>query len=186
MVLVPSTMVPLGSNLPRFEALDVTTGSLFATASLEDEKPILVIFLCRHCPYVIHVQKELATIGREYVTRGVAIVAISSNDVDKYPEDSPDSLREMASDLGFVFPVCYDDTQEVARAFHAACTPDVFLYDANRRLVYRGQLDDSRPGNNIPVTGSDLRSALDAVLSGTEVSLNQKPNYGCNIKWKPQ
>ncbi|MBV9156308.1 MAG: thioredoxin family protein, partial [Acidobacteriaceae bacterium] len=140
--------------------------------------------ICRHCPFVKHVQKELAQIGKDYADQSVGVVAISSNDATAYPDDAPSSLREMALELGFTFPFLYDESQEVARAYHAACTPDFFLFDAGRRLVYRGQLDDSRPGNGVPVTGRDLRTALDALLNDRPIDENQKPSIGCNIKWR--
>ena len=143
------------------------------------------MFICKHCPYVIHVQDELARIGRDYGDRDAGIVAISSNDADNYPDDSPDQLRSMTQDLGFSFPFCYDESQQTAKDYTAACTPDFFLFDAQRRLVYRGQLDDGRPGNDSPVDGKDLRAALDQVLAGVEPDPLQKPSIGCNIKWKP-
>ena len=144
------------------------------------------MFICRHCPYVVHVRQELAKLGVDYADKSVGIVAISSNDAEAYPEDSPESLEQMALELGFRFPFLYDESQDVARAYDAACTPDFFLFDAGRKLVYRGQLDGSRPGNSIPVTGRDLRAAIDAVLADQPVNPNQKPSLGCNIKWKPR
>jgi thiol-disulfide isomerase/thioredoxin len=144
------------------------------------------MFICRHCPFVKHVQQELARLGNEYSRRGVGVVAISSNDISVQPGDAPDSLKDMADELGFTFPFCYDERQDVAKAYNAACTPDFFVFDRERTLVYRGQLDDSRPGNEKPVTGADLRAALDAVLAGRPVDQNQHPSIGCNIKWKPQ
>lgn len=142
------------------------------------------MFICRHCPFVKHVQHELAQLGKDYAQKPLGIVAISSNDADSYPDDAPDSLREMAVDLDFNFPFCYDETQDVARAYSATCTPDFFLFDQNRRLAYRGQLDDSRPSSGIPVTGRDLRAAVDALLSNRAVDSHQKPSIGCNIKWR--
>ena len=183
MARTESTMLDLGTPAPAFTLPDVVSGKPVSLDAL-DKKPLLVMFICRHCPYVKHVQNELARLGRDYAGQSLAIVAISSNDARAYPDDAPDSLREMASELGFNFPFCYDESQEVARAYGAACTPDFFLYDSARRLVYRGQLDDSRPGNGIPVTGRDLRQAIDAVLGGRPVNANQKPSIGCNIKWK--
>jgi len=186
MALTPSTMLlELGTPAPPFELPDVVTGQKISLDTFAGKKALLVMFICRHCPYVVHVREELARLGRDYANKSVGIVAISSNDAEAYPEDSPESLKEMALELGFNFPLCYDETQEVAKAYTAACTPDFFLFDENRRLVYRGQLDDSRPGNGIPVTGKDLRAAIDAVLEGREVSKDQKPSLGCNIKWKP-
>jgi thiol-disulfide isomerase/thioredoxin len=146
--------------------------------------PILVVFICRHCPYVIHIKSELARIGRDYAGR-VAIIAISSNDAGSVPDDSPEKLKEMAEELGFNFPLCYDETQDVATSFTAACTPDIFLFDKNHRLAYRGQIDSSRPGNNFPVDGRDLRAAMDALLNGASPTADQRPATGCNIKWKP-
>lgn len=184
MALTESTMKELGSALPRFSLPDVVSGRTVSPDDYADHKALLVMFLCRHCPYVKHVEHELARIGRDYAHKPLGIIAISSNDAAAYPDDAPESLKEQARQLGFAFPYCYDESQEVARAFQAACTPDFFLYDADRQLVYRGQLDDSRPGNGKPVTGGDLRAAIDAVLGGGNVSQDQKPSAGCNIKWK--
>ena len=142
------------------------------------------MFICNHCPFVKHIQTELVNLGREYPPKGISIIAISSNDVSDYPEDSPDKMKQRAKSLGYTFPYLYDETQEVARSYDAACTPDFFVFDQDLLCVYRGQLDDSRPGNNIPVTGKDLRSALDAILSGHKVNPDQRPSVGCNIKWK--
>jgi hypothetical protein len=147
-------------------------------------KGLLVLFICRHCPFVKHIQQELGQLGRDYEGKGVGIVAISSNDATDYAEDSPDSLAEQARQAGFTFPYLYDETQQVGRAYHATCTPDFFLFDSGHKLIYRGQFDDSRPGNDIPVTGNDLRAALDAVIAGQPVNPDQKPSIGCNIKWK--
>ncbi len=184
MVLTPSTMVEIGAKAPEFSLPDVTSGHAVSLGNFKDKKALLVMFICRHCPYVQHVQSELARLGRDHAREDIGIVAISSNDAANYPEDRPESLREMAKELGFTFLYCYDETQDVARAYHAACTPDFFLYDAHRRLVYRGQLDDSRPGNGKPITGQDLRTAIDAVLSDGPILKDQKPSIGCNIKWK--
>ena len=184
MALTESVMKELGTPLPAFSLPDVVTGRLVSPADYADRKALLVMFICRHCPYVKHVEQELAKIGRDYQGKSVGIIAISSNDAESYPEDAPESLKEQALKLGFVFPYCYDESQEVARAFQAACTPDFFLYDADRKLVYRGQLDDSRPGNGKPVTGRDLRAAIYAVLEGRPVPVDQRPSAGCNIKWK--
>jgi peroxiredoxin len=179
-------MLPLGTPAPDFSLPDVVTGQTISLSTFADKPALLVMFICQHCPYVKHVQEELARIGRDYKDRGVGIVAISANDVEKYPEDSPENLKKMAETLGFTFPFCYDESQEVAKAFSAACTPDFFLFDADRKLVYRGQLDDSRPGlPDVPVTGKDLRAALDNLLAGKPIDPNQKPSLGCNIKWKP-
>ncbi len=179
-----STMLPLGTAAPGFELPDVVSGETIRLDRFQDKKALLIMFICRHCPFVKHVQQELAALGRDYAGQPLGIVAISSNDVDASPDDAPDSLREMASELGFNFPFCYDERQETARAYDAACTPDFFVFDANRKLVYRGQLDGSRPGNGIPVTGRDLRAAIDSVLNDRPVDANQKPSIGCNIKWR--
>ena len=185
MALTESVMKELGSPLPSFALPDVVSGRMVSPEDYADRKALLVMFICRHCPYVKHVEQELARIGRDYADKPVGIIAISSNDAANYPDDAPESLKEQALQLGFNFPYCYDESQDVARAFDAACTPDFFLYDEQRRLVYRGQLDDSRPGNGKPVTGRDLRAAIDAVLEGRPVSKDQRPSAGCNIKWKP-
>ena len=180
-----SAMLPLGTAAPPFSLHDVVSGQSYSLDSFSDKNPILIMFICRHCPYVVHVQEELARIGRDYRDRGLGIIAISSNDPVGYPDDAPPKLKEMALRLGFTFPFCHDDTQEVAKAYHAACTPDFYLFDRDRRLVYRGQLDDSRPGNNKLVTGRDLRAAIQAVLAGKSTDGNQRPSIGCSIKWKP-
>ena len=184
MVLTPSTMLKLGTKAPDFALPDVVTGKTIGLDTFSESKALLVIFLCRHCPYVQHVREELARLGRDYSGRSVALVAISANDAVNYPDDRPESLKEFAVELGLNYPLCYDESQNTAKAFTAACTPDFFLYDNSRKLVYRGQLDDSRPGNNNPVTGRDVRAALDAVLAGNLVSSQQKPSLGCNIKWR--
>lgn len=181
---MPSTMLPLGTPASAFELRDVVNGQTYSLDSFADKAALLVMFICRHCPYVVHVQEELARIGRDYKDTGLGMIAISSNDPVGYPDDAPPKLKEMALRLGFTFPFCHDETQEVAKAYHAACTPDFYLFDRDRRLVYRGQLDDSRPGNNKPVTGRDLRSAVQAVLAGKPVDGNQRPSIGCSIKWK--
>ena len=180
-----STMLALGTQAPDFDLPDVTTGRRVRMSDLADRTALLVMFICRHCPYVGHVRSGLAELGRDYAAADVAIVAIGSNDADEYPADRPESLAEEAAEAGYAFPYLYDETQEVAKAYTAACTPDFFLFDADRRLVYRGQLDDSRPGNGVPVTGSDLRAAIDAVLSDRPVGQDQRPSVGCSIKWRP-
>ena len=185
MALTPSTMLALGTQAPDFSLPEVVTGRMVSLKDFSDKKAFLVLFICRHCPYVQHVKQGLASLGRDYANKEIAIVAMSSNDAKNYPEDTPDKLKEMAKELKFTFPFCYDETQETAKAYLAACTPDFFLFDQNRRLVYRGQFDDSRPGNNKPVTGKDLREAIDNVLAGRKVNPDQKPSIGCNIKWKP-
>ena len=184
MALTPSTMLALGTKAPDFDLPDVVSGKTISLAACAGKRALLVMFICRHCPYVQHVKEGLARLGRDYATQDIGIVAISANDVANYPDDAPDKLAAMAKELGFTFPLCYDESQETAKAYTAACTPDFFLFDAGRALVYRGQLDDSRPGNNKPVTGKDLRAAIDAVLGGRPVSPNQQPSIGCNIKWK--
>ena len=184
MVKTLSTMLELGTLAPDFNLPDVVSGRAISLASFGDEKAVLVMFICRHCPFVKHVQDELARLGADYRGRGVGIVAISSNDAAGYPDDAPERLKQMAEELGFTFPFCFDETQEVAKAYTAACTPDFFLFDEARTLVYRGQLDDSRPDSGKPVTGRDLRAAIDAVLSDRPVGADQRPSIGCNIKWK--
>jgi len=184
MALTPSTMLALGTEAPDFSLADVVSGKTVSLETFAKKKALLVMFICRHCPYVQHIKEELAKIGKEYASKDVGIVAISSNDAKNYPDDAPNRLKEMAVELEFGFPYCYDETQQVAKAYAAACTPDFFLFNRERKLVYRGQLDDSRPGNGKPVTGMDLRKAMDAVLSDKPLSSNQKPSVGCNIKWK--
>ncbi len=177
-------MLPLKTEAPDFQLPDVVSGKTVSLADFRSKDALLVMFICRHCPFVKHVQQELARIGEDYAQQSLGIVAISSNDAQANPDDAPESLREMASELGFTFPYCFDETQGVARAYNAACTPDFYLFGKDRRLVYRGQLDESRPGNDVPVTGKDLRAAIDAVLQGRPVSDQQKPSIGCNIKWR--
>jgi peroxiredoxin len=184
MALTPSTMLELGTKAPDFSLPD-TEGNTVSLSDFKDAPSLLVIFLCNHCPYVKHVRHELAKLGREYQGKGLAVVGISSNDVATHPDDSPERMRQEKAEVGYTFPYLYDETQDVAKAYQAACTPDFFVFDGERRLVYRGQLDDSRPGNPIPVTGKDLRAALDAVLAGRPVAEKQRPSMGCNIKWKP-
>ncbi len=184
MVLTPSTMLALGTIAPDFNLPDTVTNKNFTLADFADKKALLIMFICRHCPYVQHVKRELAQLGRDYADKSVAIVAISSNDATAYPQDAPESLKEFAQEEKFNFPLLYDESQETAKAYTAACTPDFFLFDDKRRLVYRGQLDSSRPGNFRPVTGKDLRNAIEAVLNNRQVDLRQIPSSGCNIKWK--
>lgn len=185
MALTASTMLSLGTKAPHFQLPDVVSGKTISLATFAGKKALLVMFTCKHCPFVKHVQVELAQLGRDYVSRDVGIVAISSNDVNNYPDDAPEQLKAIAQELSFTFPLCYDESQETAKAYTAACTPDFFLFDADQKLVYRGQLDDSRPSNGKPVTGKDLRAALDAILASQSVNSEQKPSVGCNIKWKP-
>ena len=177
-------MLPLGTRAPDF-ALPDTDGTIVSLRDFASAPAKLVIFLCNHCPFVKHVRAELARIGRDYQPRGVAVVAISSNDVAQYPDDSPEMMAKEKAEAGYTFPYLYDESQDIAKAYQAACTPDFFLFDRNNELVYRGQLDDSRPSNGLPVTGADLRAALDALLAGRPVSEEQKPSIGCGIKWKP-
>lgn len=185
MALTPSTMrLGLGTQAPGFRLPDAVSGKTVALQDFAGKKGLLVMFICRHCPYVQHIQQELARLGKDYAGKDLGMVAVSSNDAASYPDDSPANLKGMAQELGFTFPFCYDETQEAAKAYTAACTPDFFLFDQERRLVYRGQLDDSRPGTAKPVTGRDLRAAMDAVLAGRLVSPDQRPSIGCNIKWK--
>jgi peroxiredoxin len=184
MVAVNSTMLPLGTYAPAFELPD-PAGELHSLATFEGEPALLVVFLCNHCPFVKHVRSELASIGRDYSPRGLAMVGINANDTRSHPDDSPERMAEEIREAGYTFPYLFDETQQVARAYRAACTPDFYLFDGDRRLVYRGQLDDSRPGNGVPVTGRDLRAAIDAVLAGEPVAAEQRPSIGCNIKWKP-
>ena len=185
MSLTPSTMLPLGTTAPDFRLPDTVSGKTLALADFAVAPALLVAFICNHCPFVEHIRAGLAQIGREYQARGVAVVAISSNDVGTHPQDGPAKMAAEARTAGYTFPYLYDETQAVAKAYRAACTPDFFLFDTSRRLVYRGQLDDSRPGSRLPVTGADLRAAIEAVLAGKAASPNQKPSIGCNIKWKP-
>ena len=183
MALTPSTMLPLGTTAPDFKLPD-TNGKTVSLAEFKDKPALLVLFICNHCPYVKHIRTGLAQLARDYASRSVAIVGINSNDVANYPDDSPAKMKEEAKSAGYTFPYLYDESQAVAQAYRAACTPDIYLFDKNHELVYRGQFDDSRPGNGISVTGKDLRAALDAVLAGKPISPNQKSSVGCNIKWK--
>lgn len=179
-----STMLDLGTTAPDFNLPNVALGKTTALTDFANSKALLVMFICRHCPFVKHVEQELAKLGRDYADQDIAIVAISANDAAEFPGDAPESLKEMAEQLGFSFPFLYDESQAVAKAYSAACTPDFFLFDQSRKLVYRGQLDDSRPESGIPVTGKDLRAAIDAVLNDESVNPNQRASIGCNIKWK--
>ena len=184
MVAVNSTMLPLGTKAPEFRLPD-PGGKVYSLADFQSAPALLVVFMCNHCPYVKHIRDGLAQLARDYRPRGVAVVGINANDVANYPADSPAKMAAEAASAGYIFPYLYDETQAVAKAYRAACTPDLYVFDKDQRLVYRGQFDDSRPGNGVPVTGKDVRAALDAVLAGKAVSPNQKPSIGCNIKWKP-
>jgi len=183
MARTPSNMLPLGTTAPNFSLLDTVSDSIVNLDDLRGEKGTVVAFICNHCPFVIHINQKLAALGNSYQQKGISFIAISSNDVKNYPQDAPHLMKNVASQEGYSFPYLYDETQEVAKAYDAACTPDFYLFDAALSLVYRGQLDDSRPGNGIPVSGLDLQNAMDAVLEGNELSPIQKPSIGCNIKW---
>jgi peroxiredoxin len=183
MARTASTMLPLGTQAPAFSLTNVD-GRTVSFADFQGAPALLVAFLCNHCPYVKHVAPAFASLAQEYQAKGVAVVAISSNDVANYPADSPEQMVREAEERGYTFPYLYDDTQEVAKSYAAACTPDFYVFDRDQKLVYRGQMDSSRPDSGIPVTGADLRAALDAVLAGKEVPADQKPSIGCNIKWK--
>ena len=184
MALTPSTMLPLESQAPAF-SLPEPGGSHVSLDDFPNASAFLIMFICNHCPFVKHVRHELAKLGRGYLAKGVAVIAISSNDVDSHPDDRPEMMIEEKAEIGYTFPYLYDEDQAVAKAYQAACTPDFYVFDAARSLAYRGQLDGSRPGNSVPVTGVDLRAALDAVLDGRPVSTDQRPSMGCNIKWRP-
>lgn len=184
MVAVNSTMLALGTRAPDFRLPD-STGKMVSLADFTNSRALFAIFMCNHCPYVKQIRSGLAQLARDYMSRGVAIVGISSNDVENYPADSPKKMAEEAKAAGYIFPYLYDETQEVAKSYRAACTPDIYIFDSEQRLAYRGQFDDSRPGNGISVTGKDVRAALDALLAGKPVPPNQKVSIGCNIKWKP-
>jgi peroxiredoxin len=184
MSLTESTMLELGTIAPDFALTNVVSGSTIHRDDFRGQKALLVLFICAHCPYVKHIEKGIAALGKDYVGKPIAIVAISSNDVTTHPADSPDGLKLQAETFGFRFPYLYDESQSVAHAYKAACTPDIFLFDADFRLVYRGQFDASRPGNGIPVTGEYLRKAIDQVLADQPIPTDQRPSIGCNIKWK--
>ena len=184
MTLTPSTMLELGTPAPRFRLPD-TEGRLLTLADFKDAPALLVVFMCNHCPYVKHIRPALAAFAREFQPKGLAVVGINSNDAAKHPDDSPEKMVDEVALAGYTFPYLYDETQETAKVYRAACTPDFFLFDKDRKLVYRGQFDDSRPGNNVPLTGKDLRDAVNSVLAGKSPSAEQKPSIGCNIKWKP-
>ena len=184
MSVTPSTMLALGTKVPFFELPDAS-GTIFNVDGFSEAPALLVIFMCNHCPYVKHIRPKLAAVTNEYRNKGVAIVGINANDASKYPDDAPDKMVEEIRNAGYTFPYLYDESQEVAKVFRAACTPEFYLFDKERKLVYRGQFDESRPGNDKPVTGADLIAAMDAVLQNREVAQDQKPGIGCNIKWRP-
>lgn len=186
MALTPSNMLPIGTLAPDFSLMDTVSGEVFNLQTIKSDKATVVMFICNHCPYVIHVKSEIVRIANEYMPKGVSFIAISSNDVEKYPQDGPEAMKTFAEESGFQFPYLYDETQEVAKAYDAACTPDFYIFDGNLKLRYRGRLDDSRPReeNPKPLTGSDLRGALNAILANQMVSEIQYPSMGCNIKWK--
>ena len=184
MVRTESTMLPLGTRAPSFRLPDVN-GKQVALDDLAAAPALLVMFICNHCPFVQHVRSGIAALARDYQKKGVAVVAINSNDVETHPEDSPANMKKEAAAAGYAFPYLFDESQQVAKAYRAACTPDFFVFDRDRKLVYRGQMDGARPGNDVPVTGSDLRAALDAVLAGKRAPDQQRASMGCNIKWKP-
>jgi len=184
MALTESTMLSLGTIAPDFALTDVVTGNTVHRDDFRGSQALLVLFICTHCPYVKHIETGLAALGKDYAGKPIAIVAISSNDATTHPADSPAGLKQQAETFGFVFPYLYDESQAVAHEYNAACTPDIFLFDSDFRLVYRGQFDASRPGNGVPVTGEDLRRALDQLLAGQPVPTDQRPSIGCNIKWK--
>ena len=184
MAQTPSVMIDLGTTAPYFNLPDTVSGKQIDLNEIKSDKATVIMFICNHCPYVKHVNAELVKLANEYIAKGISFVAISSNDVINYPEDSPEKMKEHALAASYPFPYLYDETQDVAKAYNAACTPDFYIYDKNLKLVYRGQLDDSRPKNDLPVTGKDIRDALDNILEGNEVDINQKPSIGCNIKWK--
>jgi len=183
MVMTASIMLPLGTPAPDFNLPD-TAGETVSLTDFKEASALLVIFMCNHCPFVKHILNVMVNLIKEYQAKGIAVVGINSNDVVNFPDDSPKKMVKVVEETGFTFPYLYDETQKVAKAYRAACTPDFFLFDKDRKLVYRGQMDDSRPGNNIPVTGADLTAAIDAVLAGKQVNAEQKPSMGCNIKWK--
>ena len=184
MAVTPSTMISLGTKAPDFTLPDTVSGKNLSLQDLISNKATLIMFICNHCPFVKHVNEALVKLANEYISKGISFIAISSNDVVNFPEDSPEKMRQTAKELGYTFPYLYDESQEVARAYDAACTPDFFIYDKDLKLVYRGQLDDSRPSNGLLVTGKDIRNAFDLLLAGKNIPAEQMPSIGCNIKWK--
>ncbi len=184
MANTPSNMIPLGTKAPGFSLLDTISGNILNLNELKGSKGTVIMFICNHCPFVIHINAELVKMANSYIEKGIQFIAISSNDVINYPQDGPDKMKVHAETENYPFPYLYDKTQEVAKAYDAACTPDLYLFDTDLKLIYRGQLDDSRPGNSIPVTGHDLRHAINCLIEDKENTLPQKPSIGCNIKWK--
>lgn len=184
MVRTESTMIALGTSAPEFRLLDPSSGKHVSLSDFPEAKGYLIAFICNHCPFVQLLRHEFARLGRAYSAKGIAVIAINSNDVENYPEDSPEKMQDEARRFGYTFPYLFDETQEVAKAYDAACTPDFFVFDADRKLYYRGQFDGARPGSDIPVTGEDMRAALDDLLAGKPAPAEQKPSLGCNIKWK--
>jgi len=184
MVQTLSNMMPLGTVAPEFTLPDTVSGKQLSLQDLRGEHATVIMFICNHCPFVKHIEVELVKLGLEYPAKGISLIAISANDVENYPQDSPENMKHLAESLGYNFPYLYDESQEVAKSYDAACTPDFYIFDKNLKCIYRGQLDDSRPGNDTPVTGKDLRSAINAILSSERVSADQKQSVGCNIKWK--
>lgn len=185
MARTPSNMIPLGTLAPDFQLPDTVSGETLGLQEIKGDKGTVIMFICNHCPFVKHVNQGIVQMAEDYQDKGIGFIAISSNDVQNYPDDSPELMKVNAMEEGYSFPYLYDETQEVARAYDAACTPDFYLFDNSLSLVYRGQMDSSRPGNEIPVTGSDLRDSMEALLKGNPVDPEQKPSIGCNIKWKP-
>jgi peroxiredoxin len=184
MARTPSNMLPLGTKAPSFSLLDTVSNTVISLDNLKGKQGTVIMFICNHCPFVIHVNSQLVSIANAYAEKGIGFIAISSNDAVNYPQDGPDKMKVHAENENYPFPYLYDETQNVAKAYDAACTPDLYVFDADLKLTYRGQLDDSRPGNGIPVSGKDLRHALDCLLSKKENTETQKPSIGCNIKWK--
>jgi peroxiredoxin len=184
MALTDSTMLPLGTKAPDFTLFDVTSGTMKSLVELKSNVATMIVFICNHCPFVIHINPELVRLAKDYQSKGISIIAISSNDIEKYPMDSPSKMKDLANHFEFTFPYLFDETQEVAKAFDAACTPDFYVFDADLKLVYRGRLDESRPSNGKPLNGSDIRNVFDAILNHESISPTQFPSAGCNIKWK--
>ena len=184
MARTPSVMVPLGFKAPKFELLDVVSNTILKSENLFGKKATMIMFICNHCPFVKYVNKQIVEIANTYDSLGISFIAISSNDIINYPEDSPEKMKKVASMENYSFPYLYDESQDVAKAYDAACTPDFFVFNSNKELVYRGQLDDSRPGNDIPISGKDIINVFESILNSKPITINQKPSIGCNIKWK--